>query len=100
MVRNGRGGLTFPSYAFMEFFREVQFPFVRLREVDMDVEAATLAVGDGMDEFRIGFAFRFCWRIDERLPIRCFLTVSPNVSLLCVFQRQYVSYSGNGFNPL
>jgi hypothetical protein len=57
----------------VEFFREVQFPFVGLGEVYMDVEAAALAVGDGVDEFRIRFALRFSRWIDEGLSIRCFL---------------------------
>ena len=73
---------TLSPDTFVEFFRIVEFPFVRLGEVDMDVKAAALAVGDGVDEFRVGFAFRFCWRVDEGFSICCFLTVITNVTSL------------------
>ena len=45
------GVRTLSPDTFVEFFRIVEFPFVRLGKVDMNIEAAALAVGDGVDEF-------------------------------------------------
>ena len=42
---------TLSPDTFVEFFRIVELPFVRLGEVDVNIEAAALAVRDGMDEF-------------------------------------------------
>jgi hypothetical protein len=59
----------------MKVFRVVEFPIVCLREVDVDIEATSIPIRDGVDEFRVSFTLRFCRWVDEGLPVCCFLTV-------------------------
>ena len=59
----------------MQFFGVVEFPFVCLGEVDVDVEATALTVCDGFNELRIGFALRLCRQVDEGFTVCSFLAV-------------------------
>lgn len=61
--------LTFASYALVELFCVVGLIFVALQEVDVDIEAASLAIGDWMNELVVGFALRFCWWIGKRFAV-------------------------------
>jgi hypothetical protein len=59
----------------MELLRVVEFPIVCLREVDVDIEAGTVAIRNWVYEFRVSFTLRFCRWVDEGFPVCCFLTV-------------------------